>query len=56
MVECMLALERAVNLLDAFDRYASVPADNAYCGSPFQAEVRAFVNAAKGETQEDDGT
>lgn len=49
--ECILALERAVNLLDAFDRYASVPADNDYCGSPFQADVQAFLAGPRGATQ-----
>lgn len=32
--------DRYRELLDHFDRYASVPSDGAYNGSPFQAEVR----------------
>lgn len=35
----------AIRLLDEFDRYAGTPPDNAYVGSPFQAEVRAFLAA-----------
>lgn len=41
-------LQEAVRLLDAFDRYSSVGGDGtgtAYLGSPFAAEVSAFLKA-----------